>query len=158
METTVAVLGVADAEQLLALQDAAYAPSDEAKQLPSRRQSLEALTADLGDEQMLSLGLRDGDALVAAVRAYVGGPTAQVGRLCVHPDQQGRGLATALLTELEARIPEHVREVRIFTDEDAAASRHFYAKLGYVEAGHEGTESGFQIVRLSKQVVAAQPA
>jgi len=153
VETTVAVLGVADAEELFALQNAAYAPSDEANQLPSKRQSLEALTADLGDEDMLSLGLRDSDdGLVAAVRAYVGGPTAQVGRLCVHPDHQGRGLAMALLTELEQRIPQHVREVRTFTDEDAVASRRFYAKLGYLEAGHDGTESGFQVVRLSKKV------
>ena len=146
------MLGVADAEELFVLQNAAYAPPLEAEDAPSRRQSLEALTADLGDEHMVSLGLRDGGALVAAVRAYISGPSAQIGRLCVHPDQQGRGLATALLNELEARVPGYVREVRIFTDEDAAASRRFYTKLGYLEGRHEATESGFHVVQLSKPV------
>lgn len=161
VETTVLVLGVDDADDVLALQTAAYASEaaldEDHKRLPSLAQSVDALAADLADPNMYSLGLRDETGrLVAGVRAYVGSPTAQVGRLCVQPDLQGKGLATRLLAELEQRLPAHVREVHIFTDDAAAVGHGFYAKLGYLEAKHDYLESGFHVVELSKKVGATQ--
>lgn len=160
MKTTVVVLGADDADDLLKLQNATYAAErdSEGKHLRRLAQSPQDVALDLADRHMLALGLRDDQGrLVAGVRAYVGSPTAQIGRLCVHPDVQGRGLATRLLGALEEQMPEHVREVHSFTDENAADASRFYAKLGYLEERHEDMEAGFHIVQLSKKVVVRQP-
>jgi len=62
--------------------------------------------------------------------------------------------AVQTVVELESRVPEHVREVKIFTGEDTATGYHFYTKLGYPLAGHEYLESGVGIVQLRKKVAA----
>ncbi|HEY3735933.1 MAG TPA: GNAT family N-acetyltransferase [Jatrophihabitans sp.] len=150
-------LGTDDAADLHALQTAAYAIEESRKDthLPTLNQSLETVAAELNDPDMLCYGLRDEqDALVAAVRGFLDTETetATVGRLCVHPEKQGQGIATFLLTEIERHVPEHIRELQIFTGADAATSHHFYSKLGYVDVKHEDMESGITIVQLKKNL------
>ena len=148
-------LGTDDAVELHALQSVAYTleQDSEGAQLPSLQQTLETVAAELSDPDMLCFGLRDEDgALIAAIRGFIGSETAIVGRLCVRPDKQGQGLATHLLGEIERQVPDRVREVQIFTGADAATSRHFYSKLGYVDVKHEEMDAGYTVVQLKKKL------
>ena len=142
-----------DAADLQDLQKAAYAneTDSERKNLPDLNQSLDSLEAELDDPDMLCYGVRDeqGD-LVAAIRSFVGPEIATVGRLCVHPESQGQGLATYLLNEMEKQVPEGVRAMQVFTGEDEVRSHRLYAKLGYVDVKHEEMDAGFTIVQLKK--------
>jgi len=156
VETTFVTLSAADAEEILALQTEVHATQLEGQtRMPLLAQTTEDIATDLADKRMLGLGVRDEQGrLLAVVRAYVGSATAQVGRLCVLPTLQNIGLAQDLVGELEHRMPEHVREVHIFTEEDATHAREFYARLGYEESRVEAMEAGFHIVELSKKLAA----
>lgn len=157
--TTFVSLNTDDAAELHALQNAAYKSEadSEQKHLPDLHQSLETVRSELSDPDVLCFGLRDEQgALVAAIRSFVAAETATVGRLCVHPEKQGRGLATHLLGEIERHVPDRIREVQIFTAEDALASRHFYSKLGYVDVKHDEMEAGYTIVQLTKKLSSAR--
>ena len=156
VETTFVTLSTVDAEEVLALQTEVHTRQLKGQtRMPLLTQTTNDIAADLADKRMLCLGVRDERGhLLAAVRAYVGSATAQVGRLCVLPTLQNIGLAQDLVGELEQRMPEHVREVHIFTEEDATHAREFYARLGYEESRVEAMEAGFHIIELSKKLAA----
>lgn len=71
-------------------------------------QSPDELAAELVDPQVVALGLREGARLVAAVRVHIEDEAAELGRLVVAPDRQGRGLGSRLLREAEEQVPESV--------------------------------------------------
>ncbi|MFC4603635.1 GNAT family N-acetyltransferase [Rhodococcus kronopolitis] len=64
-------------------------------------QSLDELTSELSQPEVTAIGLRsDADRLVAAVRVFLPSTdshTAELSRLVVAPDAQGRGLCSRLL-------------------------------------------------------------
>lgn len=156
----VVTLVAEDAGELLTLQRAAYVTEAQAHadlSLPPLVESLDELTSELAKPGVVALGLRD-DALrlVAAVRvcshpakAY----TAEVGRLVVAPDLQGRGLGTRLLGIVEDRIVEEVTELSLFTGERSIGNLRLYARLGYRETHRVPTPAGYELVHLSKRVL-----
>src|SRR3954454_1636528 len=126
-------LGEDAAGELLTLQRAAYVTEAQAHQdpfLPPLTETLEALRATLRDPAIVVIGIREGGRLVGSARLTVDGDVAEVGRLAVVPDQQGRGLGTALLRAIEARAPDHVRELRLFTGEHSASNLRLYERFG----------------------------
>jgi GNAT superfamily N-acetyltransferase len=151
--STLVKLSVDDASDVHALHSAAYAKENYSadKHLPSLEQPLDLLMEKLADPDMVYYGLRDTDGeLVAAICGSVDSDTATVERLCVHPEQQGKGHATQLLTELEHVVPSHVRVFRLFTGSDAAEQHHFYGKLGYKDVRHEAMDAGYTIIQMKK--------
>lgn len=153
------VMSEADAGELLTLQRAAYVTEAQAHDdahLPPLTQSLADLEAELRDPDVIALGLRSGHSrLVAAVRLRIDPArphVAELGRLVVVPDLQGRGLGSRLLTLAEDRVPESVTTLRLFTGERSAANLRLYARFGYVESHRAATPGGYDLVHLSKAV------
>ncbi len=151
-------IGVQDAGEILTLQRAAYVTEAQAHadlDLPPLRQSLSELIAELNDPQVVALGCRDTRGrLVAAVRARLslpGATVAEIGRLTVVPDQQGRGFGTGLLKTLDEQLAPSVVELRLFTGEHSVDNVRLYTRLGYVETHRVPTPAGYCLVHLSKR-------
>ncbi|MGC3994171.1 MAG: GNAT family N-acetyltransferase [Propionicimonas sp.] len=129
-------LGLADAGEVFTLQRAAYVSEAQLygdPELPPLVQALDDLTSELADPDVIALGIRAGGRLVAAVRLLVRGATAELGRLIVAPDLQGRGLGTRLMEDVDAALPASVRRVELFTGERSTANLRLYRRLGYTE-------------------------
>ena len=150
-------LNVVDAGETLTLQRAAFVSEAQAHSdldLPPLRQSLEELTSELANPEVLALGLRDhARRLVAAVRIRVraAAPTvAEVSRLAVAPDRQGQGLGSHLLADLEQWLPVGVAELRLFTGERSAGGLRLYSRLGYTETHRTSAPAGYSLIHFAK--------
>lgn len=158
MESVVA-LTVEDAGEVLTLQRAAYVSEAQAHgdlQLPPLTQSLDQLVDELAQPSVTATGLRDVDErLVAAVRVRVrpGDPgVADLGRLVVAPDVQGRGLGSRLLRAAEDRLPSQVGSLQLFTGERSAGNLRLYNRFGYRETHRTPTPGGYALVHLTKEI------
>ena len=117
-------------------------------------QTFEQVRADLADPAVVTLGLR-----TRATRRLVGsarlGPAqdgeADLGRLAVAPDLQGRGLGTRLLELAEAELPAGVTRLRLFTGEHSVANIRLYRRAGYTET-HRTPLERYDLVHLAKEV------
>jgi predicted N-acetyltransferase YhbS len=121
-----------DVEAVLAVQRAAFAIEAQLYDDPSLsplQESAEQILADL--ERSVGLVALDGDRLVGSVRVRVDGASLHIARLCVAPDQQGRGLGALLLARAEAVTDG--TEALLFTGHLSASNLRLYARAGYVE-------------------------
>jgi ribosomal protein S18 acetylase RimI-like enzyme len=146
-------LGVSDAGEILTLQRAAYVTEAQAHDdlsMPPLTQTLDQLREELADLDISAWGVREGGRLVASVRTRLVDPvTAEVGRLVVAPDWQGKGLGTALLLAAEDRVQSGVATIRLFTGERSHANQRLYKRLGYAETGR--TSAGnYDLVHFAK--------
>ncbi|MBM4523808.1 GNAT family N-acetyltransferase [Rhodococcus hoagii] len=158
MESVVA-LTVDDAGEVLTLQRAAYVSEAQAHgdlQLPPLTQSLDELVDELAQPSVTTTGLRDADGrLVAAVRVRVRSEdprAADLGRLVVAPDVQGRGLGSRLLRLAEDRLASHVSSLRLFTGERSVGNLRLYGRFGYRETHRTPTPGGYALVHLAKEI------
>jgi ribosomal protein S18 acetylase RimI-like enzyme len=123
---------VEDAAEILAVQKLAYAIEAQlynAFDIPPLTEKLGDLESEF-EEYIFLKALIDGR-LVGSVRARMEGEiTCYVGRLAVHPDFQGHGIGTRLMTEIESYFPEAVR-FELFTGHKSSRNIHIYEKLGY---------------------------
>lgn len=145
-------LGVADAGELLTLQRAAYVPQailHDDMTLPPLTQTLEQMIAELQDPAVIALGIRDGGRLVGSVRLRIRGATAELGRLAVVPDLQGRGLGTLLLAVAAERVPAGVARIELFTGERSLANLRLYERNGYAET-HRRSAGSYDLVFMSR--------
>nr|BBH87506.1 N-acetyltransferase [Thermosporothrix sp. COM3] len=60
---------------------------------------------------------------------------AEVQKLFVHPEQQGRGIGRALMQALEQVAREHKRSLLVLDTRLGDTAEQLYRKLGYQEAG-----------------------
>lgn len=77
---------------------------------------------------------------------------AELGRLIVAPDRQGRGLGSRLLGLTESRLPATVTDLRLFTGEFSTGNLRLYERFGYKETHRTPTPAGYALVHLSKQL------
>lgn len=144
-------LGPTDAGELLTLQRAAYLSEAAVHQdfeLPPLTQTFDELVAELGDQRVTALGVRQQGRLIASVRLTRQDDSLDLGRLIVVPDLQGRGLGTALLLTAETVIPG-TREIRLFTGEYSHANIRLYERLGYREQ-HRTRVGHYDLAHFSK--------
>ncbi|UNX54250.1 GNAT family N-acetyltransferase [Georgenia sp. TF02-10] len=99
--------------------------------LPALTQSLTELEADLQRPNVVTLGAWLGHRLVGSIRVELEAERANLGRLAVVPDLQGRGIGTQLLMAVLQYLPERTREVWVFTGQDSKQNLALYAKHGY---------------------------
>ncbi len=147
-------LDVAHAGEVLTLQRAAYV--DEARryqdpQLPPLTQTLDEVRAELARDDVIGLGVWDGERLVAAARLRIDGPVAHLGRLVVAPDRQGEGIGSALLIACERVLPSSVSEIRLFTGSRSEPTLRLYERYGYVRR-YSTPEGTHDLVHLAKRL------
>ncbi|WP_241665775.1 GNAT family N-acetyltransferase [Prescottella subtropica] len=132
-----------DAGERLTLQRAAYATEAQAHNdpiLPPLTQTLTEIVDELSDPAVVATGLRD----------------ANIGRLIVAPDRQGRGLGTRLMSQVERELSEPVTMLRLFTGEHSTGNLRLYRRLGFEETHRTPTPAGYALVHLAKTITAPE--
>ena len=103
--------------------------------IPALHESLDDVRSDLDTTQ--TWVARSGGRLVGAVRTSrtstesSSGDDWFIGRLCVVPDLQGRGLGRRLLEHAEATAPDGIRTFTLVTGARSADNLRMYRKAGY---------------------------
>lgn len=146
------IAGVRDAGEILTLQRAAYVTEAQLYndvRLPALTQSLNDLRTEIKQGLAFKATTSDGR-IIGAVRATVNGGTLHVGRLAVAPDQQGKGIGTALLRYVEQTAPAGVHRFALFTGHMSLANLRLYERHGYVEVHREPLHDGVTLVHMEK--------
>lgn len=73
---------------------------------------------------------------------------AELGRLIVAPDRQGRGTGSLLLAQVE-EVWSDAGEIRLFTGENSLANIRLYSRNGYTETGRT-TAGNYALVHMAK--------
>jgi ribosomal protein S18 acetylase RimI-like enzyme len=146
-------LGAGDAGEMLTLQRAAYVTEAQAHDdlnMPPLTQTLDQLRTELADPAVTAWGVRTGGRLVACVRVrLLNLARAEIGRLVVAPDCQGKGLGSGLLLATEARLGNESTVISLFTGERSHANLRLYRRLGYHETVRTSAGS-YDLVHLAK--------
>ena len=67
--------------------------------------------------------------IIGSVRGYLEDGTVYIGKLMVHPQDQGKGIGTKLLLSIEKEFPGYRYE--LFTSTKSKRNIKLYEKLGY---------------------------
>lgn len=133
-DVVIARVGVEDAGELLTLRRAAFVTEAQVyndAHIPALTQTLDELKVDLQSPTVVTLGARVGHRLVGSIRVGIEDDKATLGRLAVAPDVQGHGIGTKLLFAVLQYLPEHTKEVWVFTGQDSKHNIALYNKAGY---------------------------
>jgi len=105
----------------------------------------------VGEEQHRHFLLEDEGVILGGLIAVpLGGESAKLRQMWIHPDHRGNGHGQRLLEEVEQKlISEGVRHFTLHARMNAKA---FYAKCGYEEIGETFTEVGRPHVRMDRYV------
>lgn len=141
---------LSDLPAILKLQHLAY--RSEARLLgipdiPPLKQTLPEVETEYRRGIILKASGPDGR-IVGSVRAWGDGDTVFVGKLIVHPDFQGNGIGTRLLTDIERVCPASRYE--LFTSDKSIKNLRLYERLGYVRFKTEPVSPGLSFVYLEK--------
>lgn len=148
----ISVAELSDLQEILDLQYLAY--QSEAALLNNF--SIAPLTQTLSEvehqfENGIILKAVDEDGIIrGSVRAYVKNDTLHIGKLIVHPDFQGNGIGTALLTAIENACPQ--KRCELFTSDKSIKNILLYERLGYTRYKEHEDTSGLRLVYLQKQL------
>jgi GNAT superfamily N-acetyltransferase len=122
---------IADAEQLLHLQQLAYQSEAELygdRTIPPLTQTLSELKDEFSRTTILK-ALIDA-AIVGSVRASECDGIVSIGRLFVHPSCQHKGIGKQLVSAIESKFPE-ARSFELFTGSLSEGNIRFYQTMGY---------------------------
>ena len=96
-------------------------------------------------QSLLVLGAEEGERLLGLIRAVGDGHTVVfIQDLLVSPEEQRKGIGTALVKELLSRFPR-VRQIQLTTDRGPETTA-YYRSLGFAELSVLGC-CGFMLVR-----------
>lgn len=95
--------------------------------------------------------------VVGAVRAQRADRTALIGKFSVAPHMQGRGVGTALLADVEARVAADVDRFTLFTGHLSESNLRLYRRLGYRETHRERMSAHLTFVHMAKASSAVTP-
>lgn len=125
------VARISDAEEILALQKLAFLSEAELYHdfgSPMLTQSIDELRSEIAERTVLK-AVEDGR-IIGSVRGSAVGTTCHIGRLMVHPERQGQGNGTRLMTAIEGVFPA-VERFELFTGHKSLANIRLYEQLGY---------------------------
>ncbi|MGQ9506490.1 MAG: GNAT family N-acetyltransferase [Candidatus Bathycorpusculaceae bacterium] len=101
---------------------------------PNGRDNKEAIAAQMKANPDFFLGAFEGNRLIGTVIISCDMRKGWINRLAVDPEYRLRGVAKALVAESEKILRMHgIRIVCALIEEDNAASKRLFKKLGYVE-------------------------
>jgi GNAT superfamily N-acetyltransferase len=144
---------VADAAEILDLQKLAYEPEArlyEDWNIPPLTQTLESLVSEIQNQTVLKA--MAGGFIIGSARATCSDNICRIGRLMVHPTQQGHGIGTALLEAIESRFP-NAEAFELFTGNRSEGNIRLYTRCGYVVTGARRVSERVTLVDLSKRVM-----
>jgi GNAT superfamily N-acetyltransferase len=149
---TIEHAGESDAGELWTLQRAAFV--DEARELsnpfiPPLNETLDQLRAAFSEVAFLKVV--EGNRIVGAGRLRLRDDAAWIERVVVAPDQQGRGIGSALMVALEAQASPATRRFELYTAALRTLNVAFYHRHGYIEAERIRDSSGVAVVHFAKQ-------
>jgi GNAT superfamily N-acetyltransferase len=139
-----------DAAELLVLQRCCWvdeAIANDTLDIAALHESLDDVRAWLDEWETWSVRV-DGR-LVGAVRARREGPIWDIGRLMVAPDLAGRGLGGWLLRFGEARAPDDLESITLFTGAKSTRNIAMYERAGFRRSPAPAPPNA---VRLEKRV------
>lgn len=87
--------------------------------------------------------------IIGAIRYRHGNGVLEVGRLMVHPEYRHQGLAQQLLSEIDRKYPDEVRE--LYTCTKSWINIRLYEKMGYKKYKEHMEESGLSFVYMRKE-------
>lgn len=99
------------------------------KNIPPLTQTLEELTEEC--RRGICIVAEEDRKIIGSVRAQLTDGRALINRLVVHPDQQRRGAARALVQRIETILRQQVAEAVLFTDINDEITVPFYLSMGY---------------------------
>lgn len=115
--------------------------------IPPLTQDLDSIKQDF--ETMIILkGVISGK-IIASVRASAQDSTCLVGRLCVHPEFQNKGIGGKIMLAIEEEFPACNR-FELFTGEKSLKNIYLYNKLGYSEYKKEKVSDKVTFVFMEK--------
>ncbi|MDD1748175.1 MAG: GNAT family N-acetyltransferase [Methanomassiliicoccales archaeon] len=101
---------------------------------PKGRDSKARVIKELGTPMALFLVAESEGRLIGSLLGTTDGRKGWINRLAVHPEHQRKGVAMALLKEMERRFDERgILVLCALIQGDNASSQTFFAKAGYVE-------------------------
>jgi GNAT superfamily N-acetyltransferase len=141
----------ADAGELFTLQRAAFVTEAQVygdPHIPPLVQTLKGLEEELtrGRGVKATWGHR----LAGAVRGRIEGATCLVGRICVAPDLQGRGVGSALLEAFEASLALEVARFELHVGSLSLPHLRLFGRFGYHEFRRERTHGNIELVFMQK--------
>jgi len=142
---------VKEAQVILDIQKEAFLPATQRYKdlrLPPLLETVEDVEHDMR-EHLVLVATDPAGRIVGAVRGKRQDGCVYVGRLVVDPEAQRRGVATALMLELESRFPD-AECFELFTGGLNEPGMGLYLKLGYVEVRRERQSELLEIVFLRK--------
>lgn len=144
-----------DAEQILEVQKLAYRSEAQLYgdwSIPPLTQTVDELRLDFAEWRYLKAS--ENDRIIGAARARSTRGICEIGRLCVHPDAQKRGIGTRLLKAAEQVFP-NARQYELFTGKSSFANIRLYERLGYAITGTERLSLQVELVFMHKPAEAA---
>ena len=139
-----------DLEEILKLQYLAY-QSEAAlfgtDDIPPLKQTIDEVKEEFRNGTILKMITEDGR-IIGSVRAHEKGGTAYIGKLMVHPDLRGRGLGSALLSEIERYYKGSRYE--LFTSTRSKDNIRMYQKAGYEVFDQKAANDELVFVYLEK--------
>ncbi|MGN0480450.1 MAG: GNAT family N-acetyltransferase [Lachnospiraceae bacterium] len=144
-----------DLQKILDLQYLAY--QSEAKlfnnmDIPPLKQTLEEVF-DEYQKGIILKALDEEGKIIGSVRGYLEDGTVHIGKLMVHPQEQGKGIGTKLLVRIEEEFPDCRYE--LFTSTKSKRNIELYEKLGYKVFAEKKITEELRFVYLEKDSYAA---
>jgi len=140
-----------DFQAILVLQYAAYqseAIRYDNFSIPPLTQTLEQLIDEAKNGILLKATIEN--VIVGSVRGALNGTTCKIARLIVHPDLQGRGIGSHLLSEIESCFAG-VERFELFTGAESYDNIRLYNRQGYTEFKQEKLNDQIRLVFLQKR-------
>ncbi len=132
--------------QLLAFESEAEMIGSRA--VPALQETAAENRADFANWTTLKL-VDDAGRIVGAIRWRQRGAVVEVGRLMIHPDCRRRGLAQALLAEVDRLCPDAEKE--LYTCTKSWSNLRLYEKMGYRPVRTDAQPGGLSFVYLRKR-------
>lgn len=141
---------IKDTPELYQLQLLAFESEAEmigSRDVPALQETAEENRADFTNWHTLKL-INDAGKIIGSIRYRQENDFIEVGRLMVHPSDRHRGLAQALLAEVDRLCPGETKE--LYTCTKSWSNIRLYEKMGY-KAYKEHTErTGLSFVHMRK--------
>ncbi|MCM1083407.1 MAG: GNAT family N-acetyltransferase [Clostridium sp.] len=141
-----------DLKTILDLQYLAY--QSEAKlfndsNIPPLRQTLAEVESEY-EKGVVLKAVDENNTIIGSVRAYCDNDTVYIGKLMVHPEKQGQGIGTQLLSAIENECPKQRYE--LFTSSKSKKNIELYEKLGYKIFSEKQITDELKFVYLEKKI------